>query len=150
MKQPVYIFRGAPASGKGTVVTEFAQLLPGPTALIEHDLFRWGFHLTGRTVTDVTSDEHKFAYDNMVALYENYLARGSYTIVVEGLFTYDDTESSQGNVQHLLDLAHHYGKEAVSIVLTAEKVHSSNATAAEHTPFLEKNLKSYSRVFITI
>ena len=123
MKPKVYIFRGAPASGKGTVVPEFAKLLPKPVALIEQDKLRWGFHLIGRSVSEVTPDEHRMAYENTVLLYERYLKSGKYTVVVEGLFTWDDEMSNEGNVKQLLDLAIINGFDAVSVVLTADKEH---------------------------
>ncbi len=61
MKPIVYIFRGAPATGKDTVIPEFCKLLPKPVALISQDVLRWGFHLIGRTVSEVTDDEHILA-----------------------------------------------------------------------------------------
>lgn len=121
MKPRVYIFRGAPASGKGTVVPKFAKLLPKPVAIIEQDKLRWGFHLIGRSVGDINTEEHRFAYENTVLLYERYLESGRYNIVVEGLFTWDDEQSSEGNMKQLLDLASQHGLEATSIVLTADR-----------------------------
>lgn len=121
MKPKVYIFRGAPASGKGTIVPEFAKLLSKPVALIEQDKLRWGFHLIGRSVADIDPEEHRFAYENTVLLYERYLATGRYNIVVESLFTWDDELSSEGSVKRLLKLASQHGVEATSIVLTADK-----------------------------
>lgn len=117
----VYIFRGAPATGKGTLAPEFAKLLPTPTALIEQDELRWGFHLIGRSVSDVSDAEHFFANQNMALLYERYLKNGSYTIVVEGLFTWDDMSSSQGSAKQLVYMARNYGYTAKSIVLKADK-----------------------------
>lgn len=120
-KPKVYIFRGAPASGKGTLVPEFAKTLPKPVALIEQDKLRWGIHLIGREVTDITSEEHRMAYENTLALYERYLKVGRYTIVVEGLFTWDNEQSDQGAAKTFLELARANGFEATSIVLAAEK-----------------------------
>lgn len=117
----VYIFRGAPATGKGTLVTAFSKLLPKPVALIEQDTFRWGFHLIGRKVPDVSDVEHLFAYKNMVLLYEQYLKSGSYTIVLEGLFTWDTTNSSQGNAKQLVNMAREHDFNVKSIVLKADK-----------------------------
>jgi len=117
----VYIVRGAPASGKGTLVPEFAKLLQTPVAHIDQDVFRWNFHLVGRQVSDVSDAEHMFAYQSMVALYERYLQNGSYTLVLEGLFTWDNVSSSQGNVKELLTLANQYGFATKSIVLRADK-----------------------------
>lgn len=68
-----YIFRGAPASGKGTLTKEFAKLVPLPVALIEQDMFRWGIHLVGRKVPEVTEAEHALAFRSMPAVYEEYL-----------------------------------------------------------------------------
>ncbi len=117
----VYIFRGAPATGKGTLVPEFCKLLPKPVALIEQDAFRWGFHLVGRQVSEVSDGEHLFAYNNMTLVYEQYLQNGDYTIVLEGLFTWDDTSSSLGNAKQLLDIAYTHGFDTKSIVLRADK-----------------------------
>jgi len=117
----VYIFRGAPASGKGTVVPKFCELLPKPVALISQDTLRWGFHLIARTVPDVQDEEHLFAYQNTLVMFEQYLKNGHYSIVLEGLFTCDDTTSSQGNVKELIELASRYGYSVKSIVLRADK-----------------------------
>jgi len=117
----VYIFRGAPATGKGTIAPMFTRLLPMPAALIEQDMFRWGFHLIGRQVPDVTESEHLFAYNNMVLLFEQYLKNGSYDLVVEGLFTWDNADSSQGNAKQLLDMAQANDFNIKSIVLKADK-----------------------------
>lgn len=117
----VYIFRGAPASGKGTLVPKFCETLPKPVALIEQDTFRWGVHLIGRNVPEVRDEEHQLAHRNAVLIYEQYLKSGDYTIVFEGLLTYDDPESSQGNVAELRNLAERCGFSFQSVVLTAEK-----------------------------
>jgi len=117
----VYIFRGAPASGKGTLVPAFTKLLPRPAALIEQDAFRWGFHLIGRKVSEVEDSEHTFAYHNMLCIYEEYLKNGAYTITLEGLFSWDDMSTSQGCAKQLIELAHRYGFETKSIVLRANK-----------------------------
>jgi predicted kinase len=121
MHPKVYIFRGAPASGKGTVTPEFAKQLPKPVALIEQDKLRWGLHLIGRDIKDVTEEEHHFAFQNTLLLYEEYLKKGKYTIVVEGLFTWDDLSASQGNCKQLIDLAQKYNMAWKSIVLKADK-----------------------------
>lgn len=121
MKPHVYIFRGAPASGKGTVSQEFAKLLPKPVALIEQDNLRWGVHLIARSVDDVTPEEHRMAYENTRFLYERYLKSGRYNIIVEGVFTWDDEQSVQGSAKDLIELAHKNGFDATSIVLSAKK-----------------------------
>ena len=121
MKPQVYIFRGPPASGKGTIVPAFAQLLPKPVALIEQDKLRWGIHLIGRSVEEVTSEEHRMAYENTLILFDRYLRSGKYTIVVEGLFSWDDDASSEGSVRHFIDLANKYGFDLTSVVLKADK-----------------------------
>lgn len=121
MKPHVYVFRGAPASGKGSIASEFATLLPKPVALIEQDKLRWGIHLIGRSVEEITPEEHRMAYENTLLLYERYLKSGKYTIVVEGLFTWDASRSDQGSAKEFLELARENGFEAISIVLTADK-----------------------------
>jgi predicted kinase len=121
MKRLVYIFRGAPATGKGTIVPEFCKLLPKPVACIEQDKLRWSFHLIGRSVAEVDDSEHILANKNVELLYEQYLKDGRYTIVLEGLFTWNDNLSSQGSVVRLKELATRYGFEVESIVLKANK-----------------------------
>lgn len=120
-KRPIYIFRGSPASGKGTLVPEFCKVLPSPVALIEQDTFRWGFHLIGRQVPDVRDDEHAFAHKNTLMLYEQYVKEGSYAVVVEGLFTWDNEASSQGAVTKFMAIAKKYDRACKSIVLQADK-----------------------------
>lgn len=120
-KPVVYIFRGAPASGKGTLLPEFCKLLPSPVALIEQDQFRWGLHLVGRSVFNISDAEHKFAHQNTLLIYEQYLKNGNYTIVIEGLFTWDDQSSSQGSARELMKLAQKYGHQCRSFVLKADK-----------------------------
>ncbi|HET9850085.1 MAG TPA: AAA family ATPase [Candidatus Saccharimonadales bacterium] len=121
MEPKVYIFRGAPASGKGTVVPPFARQLPKPITLIEQDKLRWGLHLIGRNIEDVTEEEHYFAFRNTLLLYEEYLKVRKYNIVLEGLFTWDDVVASQGNCKDLIGLAGLYNVPWKSIVLIAEK-----------------------------
>ena len=152
MKPRVYIFRGAPASGKGTVVPEFAKLLPKPVALIEQDKLRWGIHLIGRSVEEVTPDEHKMAHENTVFLYERYLKLGRYTIVVEGLFTWNDEQSEQGSVTKLLELAQENGYDATSIVLAAEKsvLLKRNVERPSHTTPEEEFNRLYESIYGTI
>jgi predicted kinase len=121
MPKDVYVFRGAPASGKGTVVPQFCESLSKPVALIQQDKFRWGIHTFGREIADISDEEHTLAYRVAVAAYEEYLRKGMHTVVVEGLFTYDDKESSQGNAHVLHTLAEQYGYRFTSIVLHAAK-----------------------------
>lgn len=121
MSKHVYVFRGAPASGKGTIVPGFCEALPKPVALIEQDKFRWGIHTFGREIADISDEEHALAYRVTVAAYEEYLRKGMHTVVIEGLFTYDDVASSQGNVHELRSLAESHGYTFTSIVLRAAK-----------------------------
>lgn len=143
MKPHVYIVRGAPASGKGTVMPEFARLLPKPVALIEQDKLRWGIHLIGRSAEEVTSEEHRMAYENTLFLYERYLKSGSYTIVVEGLFTWNDMDSDQGAALKFIELAHENGFEVTPIVLKADKqtlIHRNIQRHSHTTPDDEFNV----------
>lgn len=117
MKQ-LFIFRGSPASGKGTITKSFTERLTGRVALLELDKFRWGIHLIGRTVPDVGEDEHILAYQNLLAVLNNYLANGTYTIVLEGLFSWD-TPGPHGNMQDVLSLASRHRYAAYPILLTA-------------------------------
>ncbi len=85
MKPTVYIFRGAPASGKGTVVPKFCELLPKPVALISQDVLRWGFHRIGRPVGEFNK------------LYNNV-----YSIVGEGETVIDSTGQTPDETVTLL------------------------------------------------
>lgn len=117
----VYIFRGAPATGKGTVVPKFCELLPQPAVLISQDVLRWDFHSLGRKLSDIDDSEHELANRNTEMLYEQYLKDGRYTIVLEGSFTWDDERSIQGSVKKLLGLAHQYGFNTRNVILKADK-----------------------------
>jgi predicted kinase len=121
MKPRVLIFRGAPASGKGTIAQKLCAQLSKPVALIEQDKFRWDIHVIGRKVSDVGLDEHAFAHRNMALVYEQYLKSGQYTIVLEGVFTWGDVAPDQGDVRPLIALAEQYGFACQSIVLKASK-----------------------------
>lgn len=114
----IYIFRGAPASGKGTITEAFMQKLPGKVAFLELDKFRWGFHRVNRSVFEVTEEEHALAYKNYLAMLENYLADGNYTIVTEGLFS-SNTPSPHGNLEDVMSLVAKYDYEPVPILLYA-------------------------------
>jgi predicted kinase len=151
MKPNVYIFRGAPAVGKGTVIPEFCKLLPKPVAFISQDVLRWDFHLIGRAVVDVTDEEHVFANQNTELLFEQYLKNGSYTIVVEGLYTWDNEASSQGSAKTLLNLAKQYGCNAHSIVLRASKEELLKRNAARpYAVPLEEFTMLYDNIYQTI
>ena len=117
----VVIVRGGPASGKGTLATKLAELLPKPVALLEQDQFRWGFHKIGRDIAEVSSDEHRFAHQNLLKLFEEYLNNGSYQIILEGLFTWNDSSSPQGSIQQIVELANRYDYEVRCILLKASK-----------------------------
>lgn len=119
-KRKVYIFRGAPASGKGTIVPMFCKLLPLPIALIEQDKFRWGIHTFGRKKLDISDEEHFLAHRATVATYKEYLG-SLHTVVIEGLFTWNDQKCSQGSAKELIDAAQNRGYEVKSIVLRADK-----------------------------
>ncbi len=115
----VFAFRGSPASGKGTITDQFKKLVPGRVAFLELDTFRWGFHLVNRTVPDIQDDEHQLAYENYLSVLENYLRNGSYTVVTEGLFSWN-TPSPHGNMQDILGLCEKYGYPCQPILLSAE------------------------------
>lgn len=151
MKPTVYIFRGAPASGKGTVVPEFCKLLPKPVAFISQDVLRWDFHLIGRKVAEVTDDEHILANKNTEMLYEQYLKDGRYTIVVEGLYTWDNDASSQGSAKRLAELAKGYGFDVKNIVLRADKEEllARNAARKYAVPLDEFDML-YANVYDTV
>ncbi len=82
----LFVFRGPPASGKGTLVTQFIKGLAGKVAHLELDTFRWHFHLVSREVTDVSEEEHMLAYQNYLSVLRNHLTDGSYTVVTKGFF----------------------------------------------------------------
>lgn len=151
MKPPVYIFRGSPASGKTSLAPLFSQSLSQPVALIQHDTFRWGFHLVGRNYVDVDDNEKMFAYHNMKLVYEEYLKSGRYAIVVEGLFSWDDKTSSQGSASELLTLAKRYNYLCQSIVLkpSRETILKRNAARAYSVPIEELD-ELYNNVYQTM
>jgi len=151
VKPHVYIFRGAPASGKGSITPKFCNLLPQPVALVEQDQFRWGLHLIGRNIPDIQEEEHMLAYRNTVLIYEQYLKTGKYAIVVEGLFTWDDKTSSQGNAKELIELAKQYGFPCKSIVLRADKEEllKRNAARSYSVPLLEFE-KLYDNIYSVV
>ena len=116
MQKKLFIFRGSPASGKGTITAAFVKLLPGKVALLELDKFRWGFHLTNRTIGDIAPEEHELSYINFLSVLENYLKNGNYTIVVEGLFSWS-TPGPHGNMEDILNLCVKHSYQPVPILL---------------------------------
>jgi predicted kinase len=97
-----YVLRGSPASGKTTVTELLVQRIPGRVATVELDTFRWNFHLRPRAVPEVTEDEHRLAYVNFLSVLENYCGNGSYTMIVEGLFSWHKP-SAHGNMCDILE-----------------------------------------------
>ena len=116
----IFIFRGSPSSGKGTITEAFIKRLKGKVVYIELDKFRWGFHLQNRTVPDITLDEHELAYQNYLSVLENYLKNGSYTIVTEGLFSWN-SPGPHGNMQDIFMLCEKYNYTPHPILLYADK-----------------------------
>jgi predicted kinase len=147
----VLIFRGAPASGKGTLTQELCAQLPKPVALIEQDRFRWGVHVIGRSVPDISIEEHAFAHRNMKLIYEQYLQSGNYTIVLEGVFTWDAIAPDQGSAKELAALAKQHGFTCQSIVLKASKqtLLNRNAKRPYSVPIVEFNTL-YKNIYRTI
>lgn len=136
MKNKVYIFRGSPLSGKSTLAPLFSSLLPPPVAVIRHDMLRWDVHKMDRHFTKVTVEEHRFAFENLAVLFEQYLKNGTYSIIIEGLFTWDDAQSDQGDIATLRKLADRYGFLCKSIVLKAnkEKLKERNRARSQEVP----------------
>ncbi len=119
VKKTAYIFRGAPASGKGTLTKEFMKLLPDKVVYLELDALRWGFHLINRDVHDIEEEEHHLSYQNFLSLLENYCKNGQYTIVIEGLFSWD-VPSAHGNMQDILSILNQYQYENKLFYLQAD------------------------------
>jgi len=115
----IFIFRGSPASGKGTITEKFIKLIPGRVTYLELDEFRWNFHLKNRTIPDITDEEHQLAYENYLSVLENYLENGAYTIVTEGSFSWS-TPGVHGNMQDILSLCKKYGYKHYPILLYAD------------------------------
>jgi tRNA uridine 5-carbamoylmethylation protein Kti12 len=116
----VYIFRGAPSSGKNTIANAFIQKLSGKVAYIELDKFRWEFHWLNRNVSEITDTEHILAYQNYISVLENYLRDGSYTIVTQGSFSWS-VPGPNGNIQDILCLCKKYNQKHYPILLHAKK-----------------------------
>jgi predicted kinase len=151
MSKNVYAFRGSPASGKTTISALFCETLPRPMTFLRHDLFRWELHTHGRTVPEVSEADHALAFEVLVGAYQTYLRRGRHPIVAEGVFTYDDPASSQGNVEELRVLAEEYGYTFTSIVLSAAKdvILTRNAARSYSVPRDEFELL-YGGVYGTV
>jgi len=146
-----YIFRGGPASGKGAVVAPFAQSLGGKVAYLDLDVFRWRFHLIGRNVPEVSDDEHRLAFKNLLSILENYCQDGSYTVVCDGLFTWDDRSKSQGCVTALLEVLDKYGYETTCIILTAdEEILKARNQARDYVVPDDEFEELYNGVYTTI
>ncbi len=75
-------------------------------------------------------------------LYERYLKSGTYTIVIEGLFTWDNYESSQGSAKKLAEIAKSYGFAVKNIVLEADRQEllARNAAREYSVPLSEFNV----------
>lgn len=114
-----YVFRGSPASGKGTLTKEFIKLLPGKVARLELDQFRWDFHLYNRKPSEVTNEEHLFAYQNFLVMLNQYCASGNYTLVLEGLFS-ANKPGPHGNVADIVAILKKYHFEYKNILLYAD------------------------------
>jgi predicted kinase len=112
----IFILRGSPSSGKGTVAKEFMKRISGKVTYLEEDTFRWGFHLVNRAVSHISDDEHLLAYKNYLSVLENYLENGTYTIVTEGLFSWN-TPGPHGCMQDILKLCQKYNFETHPILL---------------------------------
>lgn len=119
MKKIAYVFRGSPASGKGTLTNAFIKLVPGKVAYLELDTFRWGFHLRNRTPQDFSEEEHQFAYENFLLMLENYCKNGNYTLVIEGLFS-PHVKGAHGNMEDVVNILEKYGFEYKTILLSAD------------------------------
>jgi len=120
MKKKAILLRGAPASGKSTLSHQLVKCFEEKAALIDLDTFRWHFHLTNRSIHDITPEEHAFAYQNLLTLLENYAKNGSYHLVVEGLFSWNES-SQHGNVGQIVELFKAYSFEANLFLLSAPK-----------------------------
>jgi len=120
MSKKIFIFRGPPASGKGTITEKFIENIAPPVAFLELDVFRWRFHQNNRPISEVSDQEHRFAYENYLSVLENYLENDDYTIVTEGLFSWD-TDGSHGCMQDILHLADRYGFKSCPILMHAKR-----------------------------
>lgn len=119
MNKQAYIFRGSPASGKGTLTELLIKEFKAKTALLELDTFRWGFHYNNRKIEDVSNEEHAFAYQNLLLLLENYCRNGQYNLVIEGLFSWN-INCPHGNVQGLVKILKRYNFKFKIFLLSAD------------------------------
>ncbi|MCA9385390.1 zeta toxin family protein [Candidatus Dojkabacteria bacterium] len=115
----IFILRGAPASGKGTISQQLLDTVNGKAAYIELDMFRWGIHLQNRQVEDVSVVEHLLAYKNYLSVLENYLENGSYTIVTEGTFSWSK-DGEHGVAKNIIELSNNYDYNVCSVLLYAD------------------------------
>ena len=121
MQKTVYIFRGAPASGKTTLTRLLARRLPKPVATLEQDYFRWGIHNFSKPKSKVLHKEHLLADRNLIKIFREYLKDGSYTIIIDGPFTWDTDELGYINSRKLINVAKAYGYKCINIVLKADR-----------------------------
>jgi len=120
MRKTVYIFRGAPASGKTTLSRSLARKLPKPVATLEQDYFRWGIHNFSKPKSKVLHGEHILADRNLISIFRGYLKDGNYTIILDGPFTWDTDELGYINSRKLIDIANSYGYKCINIILKAD------------------------------
>lgn len=119
MNKQAYIFRGSPASGKGTLTELLIKEFKAKTALLELDTFRWGFHYINRKIEDISDEEHTFAYQNFLLLLENYCKNGRYNLLIEGLFSWN-VNCPHGNVQDIVKILKHYNFDFRIFLLSAD------------------------------
>lgn len=103
LSKEAYIFRGSPASGKGTITELLIKEFTSKTALLELDTFRWGFHYTNRKIADISNDEHAFAFNNLLSLLDNYSKNGQYNLIIEGLFSWSE-HCPHGTMQKVIEV----------------------------------------------
>lgn len=121
MQKTVYIFRGAPASGKTTLTRLLAKKLPKPIAILEQDYFRWGIHNFNKSKAKVLHNEHLLADKNFLSVFEQYLQDSRYTIIIDGSFTWDTNELGYIDSKKLINIANRYGFKCVNVLLKAER-----------------------------
>lgn len=89
--------------------------------MLIQDTFRWEIHRGSRPVESVAADEHHFAFGNLLKLISSYGENGEYDLLIDGVFTWNDTRSVQGNVGQIVDTLEPYKFDCSSVVLTAAK-----------------------------